>query len=131
MDARTIINENLIGAVATINADGSPWVTPLHIFADDENVYWFSTLERQHSGNIKNDGRASLALYDADTTGGLKGVYISGHAEMSDDYDYVHELAVKKLGLFPKAFEGAAAYKLPIGALDEEKSTGNCWYFYS
>lgn len=131
MDAQQIINENLIGALATVNVDGTPWVTPLHVFADDENVYWFSTLERQHSGNIKNNGRVSLSLYDADTTGGLKGVYITGRAEVSDDFTYVHDLAVKKLGSFPKAFEGTAAYRLPIGSLDEEKSTGNCWYFYS
>ncbi len=132
MDYKEILSKNLIGALATINADGTPWATPLHVFADDGNVYWFSALERQHSGNIEHNPRVSLALYDGDTTDGLKGVYIAGAAQRFDDFEYARELATKKLGgTFPRAFDGMAAYRLPIGALDEVKSNGNCWYFYS
>ena len=53
-EARAILNENLVGAVATINADGSPWISPVHIFSDDEAVYWFSDENRQHSMNVEN-----------------------------------------------------------------------------
>ncbi len=133
MDARTIINENLIGAVATINADGSPWVTPVHVFSDDENVYWLSTEDKAHSQNIARDPRASLSLFSVETRTGNKGVYVNGKAEQLDaeGTDYVRGLVEQKIGMVPKIFDGAVAFRLPLGQPDEEKSTGNCWYFYS
>ena len=31
----------------------------------------------------------------------------------------------------PRGMEESDAYGVPIGVADVEKSTGNCWYFYS
>ena len=133
MDAKTIINENLIGAVATVNADGSPWVTPVHVFADEANVYWLSTEDKTHSQNIARDPRTSLSLFSVETRTGNKGVYVNGQAEQLDaeGTEYVHSLVMQKIGMIPKIFDGAVAFKLSLGELNEQKSTGNCWYFYS
>lgn len=132
-EARAILNDNLIGAVATINEDGSPWISPLHIFSDEEAVYWFSGEDRQHSQNVERDPRVSLTLYSADLSRGPRGVYINGKATKLD-VDATTEskkLIEAKIGKILPVFEKATAYRLPIGQFNSSKSTGNCWYFYS
>ena len=131
--AQAIFAENVIGVLATVNEDGSPWATPLHIVADDAALYWFSAADRAHSANVVRDSRVHMTLFSPDTSGGLKGVYVSGSAELLDAAGHAatHELLTKRLGTVPPAFAGWDAYRLPIGTLDEQKSTGSCWYFYS
>jgi nitroimidazol reductase NimA-like FMN-containing flavoprotein (pyridoxamine 5'-phosphate oxidase superfamily) len=133
MDARTILAENLIGSIATVNEDGSPWVSPVHIFSDEEAVYWFSTEDKQHSQNLDHDPRVSLALFSTDVTKGPKGVYVNGRAEKlsGQSVDAARQLMVEKIGRVLPVFETATPYKLKIGEFNRGKSTGNCWYFYS
>jgi nitroimidazol reductase NimA-like FMN-containing flavoprotein (pyridoxamine 5'-phosphate oxidase superfamily) len=132
-DARAILNDNLIGAVATINEDGSPWISPLHIFSDEEAVYWFSYEDKQHSLNIERDPRVSLSLSSADLSQGPRGVYINGKASKLDveETTEAKKLIEAKIGKMIPVFEKATAYRLPIGQFNSGKSTGNCWYFYS
>lgn len=131
--ARAILNENILGVLATINEDGSPRATPLHFAADDEALYWFSAADRDHSINLTRENRASVAIFSPDTSGGLRGVYISGAAERLDDDKHgdVYDLFLQRLSFVPPSFKEWTAYKLLIGTLDEQKSTGNCWYFYT
>lgn len=132
-EARAILNENLIGAVATVNEDGSPWISPLHIFSDNEAVYWFSLEDKQHSRNIERDPRVSLALSSTDVSRGPRGVYFNGKATKLDveETTKAKKLIEAKIGKMIAAFETATAYRLPIGQFNSSKSTGNCWYFYS
>jgi nitroimidazol reductase NimA-like FMN-containing flavoprotein (pyridoxamine 5'-phosphate oxidase superfamily) len=132
-EARTILNDNLIGAIATINEDGSPWVSPVHIVADDEWVYWFSKETTQHSLNIERDPRVSLSLFSADLTKGPKGVYINGPATKLDvdSTTKAKQLLEGKIGFLPSNFVEASGYGLKIGEINRGKSTGNCWYFYT
>jgi len=132
-EARTILNENLVGAVATINEDGSPWISPVHIFSDEEAVYWFSNEDRQHSENVARDPRVSLTLFSPDASRGPKGVYINGTVTKLD-VDATTEakkLIEAKIGKMIPVFEKATAYRLPIGQFNSSKSSGNCWYFYT
>jgi nitroimidazol reductase NimA-like FMN-containing flavoprotein (pyridoxamine 5'-phosphate oxidase superfamily) len=130
-DTRAIFAENVLASLATTNADGSPWSTALHVATDDAAVYWLSSEDTIHSQNIRRDGRASLTLFSTDESHGPKGVYINGIAKQLDDIERTNALAVieKRLGSIPKALEAAAAYRLPIGALDTTKSKAACWYF--
>lgn len=132
-EARTILNENLIGAVATINEDGSPWISPLHIFSDEDAVYWFSMEDKQHSLNIERDPRVSLSLASSDLRFGPRGVYINGPVSKLDveETTEAKKLIEAKIGKMLPVFEKATAYRLPIGQFNSSKSTGNCWYFYS
>lgn len=132
-DAQTIFDENILGTLATINEDGSPWATPLHILTDKEAVYWFSHESTVHSANIARDARASLALFSPDESKGPKGVYINGRVEMLDGEDraVAHALFEQRLGAVPAFFETARAYRLPLGTFDPSKSKRNCWYFYT
>lgn len=130
---QTIVDANLVGAIATINEDGSPWVSPVHIVADDEAVYWFSMEDKQHSQNVARDPRVSLTLFSSDLSKGPKGIYVNGKVTKLD-VDATTEakkLLEAKIGFIPPNFVETTGYRLEIGELNRGKSTGNCWYFYT
>lgn len=131
--AKSIFEEQVLASLATINDDGSPRSTPLHVVTDGRAVYWFSPADKVHSHNLQRDARASVSLFSPDESEGLKGVYISGRAAPVpvQDRERVITLYTERVGHFPPPFVAWTAYALPVGTLDEQKSTGNCWYFYS
>ncbi len=131
--AQLVFDENVLGTVATINEDGSPWASPLHVVTDGEYIYWFSKETTMHSQNLVRESRVSLAVFSPDESKGPKGVYVNGRAEKltGDDDARARDVATKRLGSLPPVFDVAAAYRLPLGTYNEQKSTGNCWYFYS
>lgn len=130
---KAVFDESVIGVLATINEDGSPWASPLHLVLGDGYIHWFSTEDKVHSLNVARDSRVSIAHFSRDTSGGPKGVYINGEAELLDEEGRkkTYELFQRRLGNVPSAFENASAYRVPVGDYSEQKSTGNCWYFYS
>ncbi len=131
--AKTIFAENVLATLATVNVDGSPWSTPVHVATDGQYVYWFSKESTVHSQNIARDARVSLTLFSPDESRGPKGVYLNGVVEQlgKDSEQIAHDVMSERLGGFPPAFAAAKAYRLAAGAYSDEKSTGNCWYFYS
>lgn len=131
--SKIIFAENYIGSIATINDDGTPWSTPLHMVADNNAVYWFSKSDKRHSRNIARDPRVSLSLFSCDVSRGLRGVYVNGEAQLltPDERQAAYELMRQRVGDgMPPGIGEVEGYRLPIGRVDEEKSTGNCWYFY-
>lgn len=132
-EARAILDDNLIGSIATINEDGSPWVSPVHIVADDEAVYWFSKETVQHSQNVARDPRVSLTLFSTDLSRGPKGIYVQGEVEKLDvdATTEARKLLEAKIGFLQPNFLEATGYRLKIGEFNRGKSTGNCWYFYT
>ncbi len=131
--AKTILQDNLVGSIATINEDGSPWVTPVHIVSDEQAVYWFSKETTQHSLNLERDPKVSLTIFSPDLSRGPKGVYVNGRVDKLDvaSTTEAKKLLEAKIGFIPPNFVDATAYKLMIGEFNSSKSTGNCWYFYS
>ncbi len=132
-EARKVLNENLVGAIATLNEDGSPWVTPVHIAADNTSVYWFSKETAQHSLNVARNAQVSLTLFSPDLSRGPKGVYIQGKVEKLDVVETTEakKLLEEKIGFLPPNFIEMTGYRLKIGQFNSGKSTGNCWYFYT
>lgn len=130
-DTRAIFAENILASVATVNEDGSPWSTALHVAADELAVYWLSLPSAVHSQNIRRDGRVSLTIFSPDESHGPKGVYINGVAKELNDADRIdaYDVIEQRFGTVPQALETATAYRLPIGTLDTGKSKGMCWYF--
>ncbi len=128
---KTILAENLIGTIATLNEDGSPWSTPVHIFANDDALYWFSKDTHQHSRNIERDGRVAVSIWSQQE--GTKGVYISGIAAKlsADELPDALDIVTSTVGKIPPVFENTSAYRLPIGHLNTSKSSENRWYFYT
>ncbi len=134
-EARAILQNNVLGTIATVNEDGSPWATPVHVFYDEANeaVYWFSHETTQHSLNLARDARVSLSLFSPDESQGPKGVYLNGRAEMLDagKTAAAKQVVVARLTTLPPIFDTATAYMLQIGNYNRGKSTRNCWYFYT
>jgi putative heme iron utilization protein len=69
-EARTLVAQNRMAALATISADGSPWgslvlYAPL---ADGTPVLCLSTLA-EHGRNVVRDARASLVVGESEVTG--------------------------------------------------------------
>ena len=130
-EIKQILAVNLIGTLATLNEDGSPWATPLHIFADDEALYWFSQPDHQHSVNVERDGRVSVALWSKQD--GMAGAYISGTATKLDaaETEKALEIVVATIGVIPPVFAGTSAFRLPVGSLNPSKSGDKRWYFYT
>lgn len=128
-----LFSDNLVGALATVNEDGTPWVVPVHLFTDGEFVYWFSKQTTQHSQNITRAPRVSLTLYPTSPVGKLQGVYINGVAQVlgQDATIKAQDLIKQRLGLVPENFKSFMAYRVPLGEPSEDHSSGNCWYFYS
>jgi len=130
-DIKKLLAANLVGTLATVNEDGSPWATPVHVFADDEALYWFSKDTQQHSINIERDPRVSLALWAR--TEGTVGAYISGTAEKLNVEDTTTQiLAIASPdGTISPFFEGTSGYRLPLGQINRGKSSEKRWYFYT
>lgn len=130
-DIKTLLAANLVGTLATVNEDGSPWATPVHIFADDEALYWFSKETQQHSINVERDPRVSLALWAR--TERTVGAYISGVAtklNVEETTTHIMSLASPD-GTIPPFFEATSGYRLPLGEINRGKSSEKRWYFYT
>lgn len=71
--ARELLGTVRHAAIATVNEDGTPHNTPVLFFYDEilEHLYWGSSPQAQHSKNIVRTGEIFVALYEANTGGGL------------------------------------------------------------
>ena len=126
-----ILANNMIGTLATLNEDGSPWATPVHIVAYDTFVYWFSKDTHQHSQNVMRDPRVSVSLWSKNE--GTKGAYINGSVERleGEKADMAFAMVKEKFGSLPPVFENTSPYRVKIGQINSSKSSENRWYFYS
>ena len=126
-----ILKANMIGTVATLNEDGSPWATPVHIVAHEGYIYWFSKDTHQHSQNVIRDPRVSISLWAK--AEGTKGAYINGISERleGENADAIFAMVREKFGSLPPVFENTSPYRVEIGQLNSSKSSENRWYFYT
>src|SRR3954451_17767822 len=84
--ARTLLERNALMTLATADAAGRPWVTPLfYALDDDHRLYWTSDVEARHSANVRETGAASLVVHDAVGDGRTDSVYADARAAQIDD----------------------------------------------
>jgi PPOX class probable F420-dependent enzyme len=98
-EAREILNKKSLAHVATLNADGSPQVTPVWISTENGNVAINSAEGRLKPDNLRRDPRVSISVTDPEDA--YKPVLIRGRAteithEGADEH--IDELAKKYLG---------------------------------
>lgn len=61
---QTILDTVPVGALATVNRDRTPLVTPLHFVRVGDMIAWLSDREARHSHNAFRTGRAEFVVWD-------------------------------------------------------------------
>jgi uncharacterized protein YhbP (UPF0306 family) len=81
MNAEEILAANRYMTVATADADGVPWASPVWFaFAADE-LFWVSYPHRRHSQNIAARPQVAIVVFDSTVTpGDARAVYIEATA---------------------------------------------------
>lgn len=94
--ARTIIDANQYMTLATADALGQPWPSPVfYATADYAEFYWISAPESTHSRNLAQRPQAGIVIFDSRAPEGTgQAVYLSAAAEQVHDDDLDRALAV-------------------------------------
>jgi nitroimidazol reductase NimA-like FMN-containing flavoprotein (pyridoxamine 5'-phosphate oxidase superfamily) len=97
-----IVAANRYMTLATADADGTPWATPVWFAtADCRRFYWISKPGARHSRNIAARPEIGIVIYDSTVTpGDAKAVYVEATAERSDELD-VYNAEEARQGLTP------------------------------
>lgn len=83
--------------VATLNRDGSPHLTTLWFAVVDGEICFETYTKSQKIVNLERDPRISVLLEDGDSYDQLRGVSLSGRAELHKDPEVVHRYASRVL----------------------------------
>jgi hypothetical protein len=85
--ARDILDAVSYVVLATADADGSPWSSPVWFATDDyRELFWVSHPRARHSENIAARPRIAMAAFDSTATPGEgQAVYMSAHAQLLTD----------------------------------------------
>jgi len=51
--------------ISTVNKDGEPWAAPVWYVFDNNNIYWWSPIDSQHSKNIANSSNIYVTVFDS------------------------------------------------------------------
>lgn len=108
-DVRAILDKPVFAHVATVNADGSPQVTPVWIDRDEDLVVFNTAEGRVKHRNIVADPRVAVSLIDPDNPYHM--IAIQGRVvalDTADGDEHIDWLANKYLGVdtYPRRTEG-------------------------
>src|SRR3954447_23830460 len=85
--ARTILDRSAYMTLATADADGRPWASPVWFAWDGRRTFWWVSMpDTVHSRNI--DARSDVAIVVFDTgapVGQAQAVYVRANARRDDD----------------------------------------------
>jgi nitroimidazol reductase NimA-like FMN-containing flavoprotein (pyridoxamine 5'-phosphate oxidase superfamily) len=91
--AREILDTNSYVVLATADADGVPWASPVWFAREDSELYWMSHPGARHSQNIAVRPRIAMVVFDSRVVPGSgqgesgQGVYMAATAEQLTDLD--------------------------------------------
>ncbi|MFI7064782.1 pyridoxamine 5'-phosphate oxidase family protein [Kribbella sp. NPDC050124] len=85
--ATAVIEANKYMTLATVDADGRPWVTPVYFTPDGHtDFYWVSSPEAEHSLNVARNPDVSIAIFDSSVAvGQASAVYFRARVELVPD----------------------------------------------
>ena len=85
--AREVLDGNLYMTLATADAAGRPWATPVFFTADGPTrFYWVSSPDARHSRNITERPEVGIVVFDSQVpVGGAEAVYMTGRAALVGD----------------------------------------------
>ncbi len=114
--ARGVIDANLYMVLATANATGRPWSSPVYFaHAGYREFLWVSSPQAAHSRNISTRAQVGIAIFDSRATIGTgQGVYLSAVAHQLDRAEA--SMAIEVFSQRSLAHGGAAWTLDDIGA---------------
>lgn len=123
-----ILDSVPVGALATVNRDRTPLITPLHFarYGEDQLI-WVSDRQSRHAVNAYRTGRVEFVVWDEQK----RAVFLTTEVRElpENETDAALEAYQAKLGDFMPRVERLQFYVMPIGQLDENSTTGN-WLHY-
>ena len=78
--------------VASIGPDGTPHLVPMWFAVIDGRIAFWTFAKSQKTLNLRRDPRLTCLVEAGDSYGELRGVSITGRAEIVDDYETVFEV---------------------------------------
>ena len=125
--SKNILDTIQIGALATVNPDGSPLITPLHFARFGENIIWITSKDSQHSKNHANGEPIEFVVWNEQKQAVYLDTTVIRVAE--NDESAVRAAYAEKLGGFMPKFANPQFYCAELGTIDENSTTGN-WLHY-
>ena len=125
--AKEILDTVEIGALATVNVDRTPLVTPLHFARFGNSIIWISEPTARHSENAFRNGKAEFVVWDDKK----RAVFLKTNVTELPESEKEAAMAAykEKLADFMPRCQNPQIYVAPIGELDEKTTTGNWLHF--
>ena len=125
--AKEILDTVEVGALATVNVDRTPLVTPLHFARFGNSIIWISEPTARHSENAFRNGKAEFVVWDDKK----QAVFLKTNVTELPESEKEAAMAAykEKLADFMPRCQNPQIYVAPIGELDEKTTTGNWLHF--
>ena len=125
--AKEILDTVEVGALATVNVDRTPLVTPLHFARFGNSIIWISEPTARHSENAFRNGKAEFVVWDDKK----RAVFLKTNVTVLPESEKEAAMAAykEKLADFMPRCQNPQIYVAPIGELDEKTTTGNWLHF--
>lgn len=125
--AKEILDTVEVGALATVNVDRTPLVTPLHFARFGNSIIWISEPTARHSENAFRNGKAEFVVWDDKK----RAVFLKTNVTELPESEKEAAMAAykEKLADFMPRCQSPQIYVAPIGELDEKTTTGNWLHF--
>ncbi len=125
--AKEILDTVEVGALATVNTDRTPLVTPLHFARFGNSIIWISEPTARHSENAFRNGKAEFVVWDDKK----RAVFLKTNVTELPESEKEAAMAAykEKLADFMPRCQNPQIYVAPIGELDEKTTTGNWLHF--
>ncbi len=125
--AKEILDTVEVGALATVNVDRTPLITPLHFARFGNSIIWISEPTARHSENAFRNGKAEFVVWDDKK----RAVFLKTNVTELPESEKEAAMAAykEKLADFMPRCQNPQIYVAPIGELDEKTTTGNWLHF--
>ena len=125
--AKKILDTVEVGALATVNIDRTPLITPLHFARFGNSIIWISEPTARHSENAFRNGKSEFVVWDDKK----RAVFLKTNVTELPESEKEAAMAAykEKLADFMPRCQNPQIYVAPIGELDEKTTTGNWLHF--
>ena len=125
--AKEILDTVEVGALATVNVDRTPLITPPHFARFGNSILWISEPTARHSENAFRNGKAEFVVWDDKK----RAVFLKTNVTELPESEKEAAMAAykEKLADFMPRCQNPQIYVAPIGELDEKTTTGNWLHF--